>query len=215
MIRVLRRLAAAIVLAVVSVPPLAHAQVNIDAGKTPAHIFSSDCAVCHKSSRGLAKGMSGAQLGAFLSEHYTSDSQEAAAMAAYVLAGGGAEPSAAVDQTRKKPGQEHAAAPAAEPKNPVREARRPAKPEAAASLGEQGPPAGRQAQPARAAARELARPETRRPALHPTADRHERETRMPATASAARHPPRESELEFAPRAGAAAKPLAPRDNIPD
>jgi hypothetical protein len=214
MIRVFRRLAAVIVLAVVSAPPLAHAQVNIDAGKTPAHIFSSDCAVCHKSSRGLAKGMSGAQLSTFLAEHYTSDSQEAAAMAAYVLAGGGAESSAAVDQPGKKPGQGHAAVPAAEPKNPVHEARRPAKPEAAAKLGEEGPPAGRQAQPGRAAARETARPETRHPAP-PIASRHERETRVPAMASAARHPPLKSELEFAPRAAPAAKPLASRDNIPD
>jgi hypothetical protein len=70
-------------------PPAAHAQVNIDQDKTPAHIYASDCAVCHKSIRGLANGRSRTSLTAYLAEHYTSSDSEAAALAAYVISGGG------------------------------------------------------------------------------------------------------------------------------
>ncbi len=82
-------LAPAIVLFAALAPPMAHAQVNIDQDKTPAHIFASDCAVCHKSIRGLANGRGSSALTGFLAEHYTSSREEAAALAAYVLAGGG------------------------------------------------------------------------------------------------------------------------------
>jgi hypothetical protein len=70
-------------------PSLAHAQVDIDQDKTPAHIYANDCAVCHKSIRGLANGRSRMALRAYLAEHYTSSDAEAAALAAYVLSGGG------------------------------------------------------------------------------------------------------------------------------
>jgi hypothetical protein len=70
-------------------PPVAHAQVDIDQDKTPAHIYANDCAVCHKSIRGLANGRSRMALRAYLAEHYTSSDSEAAALAAYVLSGGG------------------------------------------------------------------------------------------------------------------------------
>jgi hypothetical protein len=70
-------------------PPVAHAQVNIDQDKTPAHIYASDCAVCHKSIRGLANGRGPTALATYLAEHYTSSDSEAAALAAYVLSGGG------------------------------------------------------------------------------------------------------------------------------
>ena len=33
----------------------AAAQENLDQGKTPAQLFASDCAICHKSPQGLAK----------------------------------------------------------------------------------------------------------------------------------------------------------------
>jgi hypothetical protein len=68
---------------------VARAQVNIDQDKTPAHIYASDCAVCHKSVRGLANGRGRTALAAYLAEHYTSSDSEAAALAAYVLSGGG------------------------------------------------------------------------------------------------------------------------------
>lgn len=116
----IRRLAPAIVLLSVVMPLAAHAQVNIDQDKTPAHIFSSDCAVCHKSTRGLANGRGSSELTGFLAEHYTSSREEAAAVAAYVLAGGGGAGRAA-------PATDQDHAPADQPK--TREARRPAKPD--------------------------------------------------------------------------------------
>jgi hypothetical protein len=92
---VFTRLAPAFVLLALLLPLPARAQVNIDQDKTPAHIFASDCAVCHKSTRGLANGRGSSALTGFLTEHYTSSREEAAAMSAYVLAGGGGIGSAA------------------------------------------------------------------------------------------------------------------------
>jgi hypothetical protein len=88
-IGVLRRAAPALALLAALAAPVAHAQVNIDQDKTPAHIYASDCAVCHKSIRGLANGRSRTALTEYLAEHYTSSDSEAAALAAYVISGGG------------------------------------------------------------------------------------------------------------------------------
>jgi hypothetical protein len=122
---VFRRLLPAMGMLAALAPPLAYAQVNIDQSKTPAQIYGSDCAVCHKSIHGLANGRGKSALTGFLTEHYTSNSQEAAALATYVLAGGGGV--GTPTPARTQPGEpEHAGAPAEEPK--PREARRPAKP---------------------------------------------------------------------------------------
>jgi hypothetical protein len=72
-------------------PAAARAQVNIDQGKSPAEIYSSDCATCHKTPRGLAAGKNSLMLSTFLREHYTASRDQAAALAAYVLGAGGAE----------------------------------------------------------------------------------------------------------------------------
>ena len=69
----------------------AGAQGNIDAGKTPAQIFSDTCAACHRSARELRRPSA-----SFLRTHYTTGSEEAAAMANY-LAG------AAAGQSRQPP----------------------------------------------------------------------------------------------------------------
>ena len=62
----------------------AAAQENLDAGKTGAQLFAQNCALCHKSPRGLAKsgGLFGVE--SFLQEHYTSSSKTAAAIADYL-----------------------------------------------------------------------------------------------------------------------------------
>ena len=62
----------------------AAAQENLDSGKTPAELYAQDCAICHKSPRGLAQtgGILGVQ--AFLREHYTASREAAAAIAAYL-----------------------------------------------------------------------------------------------------------------------------------
>lgn len=122
----IRSLVPATVLLAVLAPSLARAQVNIDQDKTPAHIYDSDCAVCHKSIHGLANGRGNSALAGFLAEHYTSSPQEAAALAAYVLAGGGGSGTPApVRDGNRQP--DHAGA--GETPKP-HEARRLAKPEA-------------------------------------------------------------------------------------
>jgi len=54
----------------------APAQSNLDAGKSPAQIFSDTCNACHRSPRELKQTSPG-----FLREHYTTGAREAAAMA--------------------------------------------------------------------------------------------------------------------------------------
>jgi hypothetical protein len=61
---------------------------NIDAGKTPAQIFADTCSGCHRRAQELKKPSAG-----FLRSHYTTGSDEAAAMASY-LAGIPADPRA-------------------------------------------------------------------------------------------------------------------------
>jgi len=130
-------------------PALARAQTNIDQGKPPSEIFANDCAVCHKTTRGLANGKNSLVLQGFLREHYTASREQAAALAAYVLGAGGNGP-APPPAAAQKPGTEHAKSTVEEPKT----AARPAKPEqetpaAGTKPGEQGPgvptqrPAGR------------------------------------------------------------------------
>src|SRR5262249_6551330 len=57
----------------------ADAQGNIDAGKTPAQIFGDTCSACHRSARDLRRASA-----SFLRAHYTTGSDEAAAMASYL-----------------------------------------------------------------------------------------------------------------------------------
>ncbi len=117
----IRGLAATLGLAIVLTPAMACAQVNIDQDKSPAQIYAGDCAACHKSVRGLANGRSAGALASFLSEHYTASAKEAAAVAAYVLASGGAVGRAG--PARGQPDGEGASATGEPPKS--HEARRP------------------------------------------------------------------------------------------
>jgi len=80
------RLAALIaVLALSAAGPVA-AQENLDQGKTAAQLYASDCAICHKSPRGLSQGGGLFGLQNFLRAHYTASIQSAAALAAYLQA---------------------------------------------------------------------------------------------------------------------------------
>ncbi len=83
----------------------AHAQSNLDAGKSPAQIFSDTCNACHRSPRELKPTSP-----SFLREHYTTGAREAAAMAAYVTAVG-SDPRAV--QQRRPPTMGAGQAPAA------------------------------------------------------------------------------------------------------
>jgi hypothetical protein len=106
---VFRGVAPAIGLFVGLLPATVQAQTNIDQGKSPAEIFATDCATCHKSARGLANGRGSSGLASFLVEHYTASKDQAAALAAYVMGAGGGEaapaargpkPAAAPDRNR-------------------------------------------------------------------------------------------------------------------
>ena len=73
-------------LVLVAVP--LRAQENLDSGKTAAQLFASDCALCHKTPKGLAKPGRSSELDGFLREHYTASRESAAAIAAYLRAAG-------------------------------------------------------------------------------------------------------------------------------
>jgi hypothetical protein len=59
----------------------AHAQINMDSGKSAAQIFATTCSACHRNPREIKPTSA-----AFLREHYTAGRSEAAAMAAYLAA---------------------------------------------------------------------------------------------------------------------------------
>jgi mono/diheme cytochrome c family protein len=65
---------------------------DFTAGKTPAQLFGTDCSACHHSPAGLAKGRDGRTLATFLREHYTTKSESAGALGAYVATFSGAFP---------------------------------------------------------------------------------------------------------------------------
>ena len=78
---------------------MADAQGNIDAGKTPAQIFGDTCSACHRSARDLRRASA-----SFLRAHYTTGSDEAAAMANYLAGlGGGNDPRPAASTQQAQP----------------------------------------------------------------------------------------------------------------
>jgi len=101
-----------------------HAQENLDAGKTPAQIFSGTCNACHKSARGLLRSVPASSLSGFLRQHYTTSSNQANVLASYLIANGAADQRfQAKDQPRQKDGakdakQEAATRPAAQQPRP-------------------------------------------------------------------------------------------------
>jgi mono/diheme cytochrome c family protein len=103
-ISVLRRLApfALIFALVMAAAGAAQAQTNIDQGKPASELFANYCAVCHKSTRGLANGRSNLTLSLFLREHYASSREQAAALAAYVISAGGNAPAPAAKPERAR-----------------------------------------------------------------------------------------------------------------
>ena len=84
------------------------AQENLDFGKSPAQLFATDCAICHKSPQGLAaKGGGMLGLESFLRQHYTASRESAAAIAGYLRAAGGG-PAAAGRTGKGKKGDDKA-----------------------------------------------------------------------------------------------------------
>lgn len=66
-------------LAAVLLASPAAAQGNLDAGKSPAQIFSDTCAGCHRSPGQVRRASA-----SFLRSHYTTGSEEASSMARYL-----------------------------------------------------------------------------------------------------------------------------------
>jgi len=142
---------------------------NLEAGKPPSQIFSSTCSLCHKSSRGLLKSVSPGSLPGFLRQHYTTSTDMAAAMSAYVLSNGAANAAPGGGNLTKqgqeaksgpKPesGPEHAAkgrSPAREATGPDADGRQTGAPDSEAQTARQKAAAERRA--ARQAAREAAK----------------------------------------------------------
>lgn len=85
----------------------AGAQENLYGNKTPAQIFATDCAICHKTPQGLSKagGAFGTGLEGFLREHYTASKETAAVLAKYVqsMDTGPAAPEKPTKRTASKP----------------------------------------------------------------------------------------------------------------
>jgi outer membrane biosynthesis protein TonB len=195
---------------------LAQAQVNIDQGKSPAEIYSSDCATCHKTPRGLAAGKNSLMLSAFLREHYTASRDEAAALAAYVLGAGGAEPA-----PKQKPDVEHARVEepkTGEPKTAAHPVRASAKPEEEKRPKQEE--AKREDHPASREGKQ--EPENAAPATHEPAPVAAAPATN-ATPAAAEPPSSATSPEPTPTASAAgsaeeqpsAGATVPRDKIPD
>jgi hypothetical protein len=90
-----------VAMAALSAGPI-RGQTNIDQGKPASELFANYCAVCHKSTRGLANGRSNFTLSLFLREHYAASSQQAAALAAYVIGAGGNAPAGKPERAKSE-----------------------------------------------------------------------------------------------------------------
>jgi hypothetical protein len=64
---------------------------NLEAGKSPSQIFGGTCAACHKSPRGLLKTVAPGSLPGFLRQHYTTSSEMASVLSAYLVSNGAAD----------------------------------------------------------------------------------------------------------------------------
>ena len=64
---------------------------NLEAGKSPSQIFAGTCTACHKSPRGLLRTVPAGSLPGFLRQHYTTSSEMASLLSAYLISNGAAE----------------------------------------------------------------------------------------------------------------------------
>ena len=65
---------------------------NFDQGKSVTRLFADNCATCHRSARGLAKGRFSLTPFLFLQKHYTSNSGSAWALTSYLESVDSAQP---------------------------------------------------------------------------------------------------------------------------
>lgn len=152
-------------------PAPAQAQ-NLEAGKSPSQIFAGTCNACHKSPRGLLKTVPAGSLPGFLRQHYTTSSEMASLLSAFLISNGAtdtryvgnqgkpgkdekpeAKPSGLVEQLDRF-GRKLRPAPPQEAAKPEPEPREAAKPDAADEPGPHGRNAKRLARPGEAPAAE-------------------------------------------------------------
>src|ERR1700740_2092605 len=67
------------------------AQENLEAGKSASQLFAGACTACHKSPRGLLKTVSAGSLAGFLREHYTTSSDMASQLSAFLISNGASD----------------------------------------------------------------------------------------------------------------------------
>ena len=77
---------------------------NLEAGKSPSQIFAGTCNACHKSPRGLLKTVSPGSLPGFLRQHYTTSSEMASLLSAFLVSNGATDTRYGGSQS--KPGTE-------------------------------------------------------------------------------------------------------------
>src|SRR6516165_4760413 len=172
-------------------------QTNIDQGKPASELFANYCVGCHKSTRGLANGRSSLTLSMFLREHYAASSQQAAALAAYVISASGNAPAPKPERAKSE-----------EPK--VQEAK-----------GQE--PKGHETKPRAASAKsEPEKPAPgSQPGLEEAAPAQQEHAPVVAAPAAGASSSSGEAPEPGPTASAGAEPpsndnaLVPRDNIPD
>jgi hypothetical protein len=85
---------------------------NLEAGKSPSQIFAGTCTACHKGARGLLKTVAPGSLPGFLRQHYTTSSEMASVLSAYLVSNGasdtryiGSQPKQAKDSKQEPSGQ--------------------------------------------------------------------------------------------------------------
>jgi hypothetical protein len=71
---------------------------NLEAGKSSAQIFAGTCTACHKSPRGLLRTVAPGSLPGFLRQHYTTSSEMAAPLSAYLISNGATDTRAGTKQ---------------------------------------------------------------------------------------------------------------------
>jgi len=64
---------------------------NLEAGKSPSQLFAGTCNACHKSPRGLLKTVSAGSLPGFLRQHYTTSSDMASQLSAFLISNGASD----------------------------------------------------------------------------------------------------------------------------
>src|SRR5436309_14570266 len=77
---------------------------NLEAGKSPSQIFAGTCSACHKSPRGLLKSVAAGSLPGFLRQHYTTSSDMASLLSAFLISNGATD--TRYGGAQSKPGRE-------------------------------------------------------------------------------------------------------------